>query len=173
MRDGTDFEASLVEYFRLVSTRQFAIFFESAIWESIVLQVAFQEQSIYHAILATSAMTRYQDCPTEVWFDPGPAHTSSALEYSLLHYNVAMRSLNARLDGSPDTVRLAILGSIIFIHIEYTQRQQTFAPIHLRGGLALVQSHKTSIHDSGYLESALLQIQKAMKRLEARDKVSR
>lgn len=145
-------EANLFDFFRHVCAKEFSLFFEHAMWEALILRTAHTEPSIYHAALATSALTKalyYAELP---WSDPG---TASANEYALMQYNLAIQRLNARLDGSAQSIWLAILGSIIFINIEFLQGHATLTAMHLRGGLSLVRNFRLRSSDSEHFENAL------------------
>ncbi|KAE9377393.1 hypothetical protein N431DRAFT_402320 [Stipitochalara longipes BDJ] len=159
MRNLTHAEASHFDYFRLVSARDFALCFESATWESLLLRNVQLEPSIGHAALAIAALSRHQYSPTQVWHDPG--RTSSAIEFSILHYNLAIQILNRRLEKSIGSSELAALASILFIHIEAFQEFQDserFSNLifaHLNGGLAIVHSLKKSSQNIEHLGTAL------------------
>ncbi|OAL30711.1 hypothetical protein AYO22_01331 [Fonsecaea multimorphosa] len=180
MRDMGDCEATNFEYFRSVCARDFALYFESPLWEALVLRYALAEESIFHAALAISSMSRNSYCPTasssSSWYDPG--HTSSsaaASEYCLAQYTLAIRRLNARLHLHPRcvaSIELAAFASILFIYIEGMQGFTKSMHVHLRGGLALVRSldHQQRLSptcDVGYLEWALWQVREQVEEIEA------
>ena len=119
MRNLTHAETSHFDYFRLVCARDFALCLESEMWESLLLRSAHLEPSICHAAFAIAALSRHHYSPQQVSYDLG--RTSSAIEFSILHYNLAIQALNRRLEGSIRSSELAVLASILFIHIEAFQ----------------------------------------------------
>jgi hypothetical protein len=149
----TDFEAMYFDYFRLVCVRDFGLFFESSRWESILVQAACSERSLFHAALAASVQTRTNYSPEQDWHDPECA--GSAIGYSMLQYNRAIKCLNTRLRSAADCAEIAVLSSILFITIEGFQGYRTQMLIHLRGGLSLVQNLKASSPNTPYLKNAL------------------
>ncbi|OQV10814.1 Fungal Zn2-Cys6 binuclear cluster domain-containing protein [Cladophialophora immunda] len=176
------FEASTFEYFRHVCARDFALYFESPWWGALVLRYALAEASIYHAALAISSMSRHNYYPTTTTTTTTttsyvPEHHScnhthsqshSAAEYCLAQYTLAIQRLNARLDSSVASVELAAFASILFIYIEGMQGSTRSMHVHLRGGLALVQSLLQLVTPNvGYLEWALWQIREQVQQIEA------
>jgi hypothetical protein len=128
------------------------------------------EPSICHAALAIAALSRHHYSPTQAWYDPGS--TSSAIEFSIVHYNLAVQILNGRLEGSTGSPELAVLASILFIHIESFQEFQNseafpnLISAHLNGGLAIVQSLKSLSQNVHYLEAALDHIRNQIEQFE-------
>jgi hypothetical protein len=170
MRSLTHAEASHFDYFRLVCARDFALCLESAPWESLLLRSVHLEPSIAHAALAIAALSRHHYSPTRVWYDPG--NTTSALEFSIVHYNLAIQILNRRLEESIGSSELAVLASILFIHIEAFQKFQNsegfsnLISAHLTGGLAIVHRLKSQSQNIDYLETALDHIRNQIEQFE-------
>jgi hypothetical protein len=125
------------------------------------------ESSICHAAIAIAALSRHHYSPTRVWYDPGS--TSSAIEFSIVHYNLAVQILNGRLEGSIRSSELAVLASILFIHIEAFQNSEGFPNLisaHLNGGLAIMRSLKSLSQNIDYLEAALDHIRNQIEQFE-------
>jgi Fungal specific transcription factor domain len=143
-------DSSYFDYFINVCSKEFSLYFESPVWESIILQAASTEPCIRHAALAIGAMSRnnYHSQSSEL-----------ALEYSMKQYNLALRALNDALDDSARSWELAILGSIVFIAFEVLWGVDTRARMHLDGAFAMLGSLPEiglgSTTDLGYLVSAL------------------
>jgi len=152
----SSFEANLFDFFRLVCAKEFALLFGNPLWENLVLSTAHAEPSMYHATLAISALSRMHYSTAENFSDLG--YNCSVNEYSLLQYNLAIQFLNTRLDGSAQSAWLAVLGSIIFINIDFLRGQFTLTSVHLCGGLSLVQDLKHISHNTECFEDALHQI---------------
>ncbi|KAF2118504.1 hypothetical protein BDV96DRAFT_643750 [Lophiotrema nucula] len=158
-------EASLYEFFHVVCAKDFSLYFENNFWEPILLRTAQTEPSIYHAALAISALSRRSYFPIQDWHD-SVWRTPSATQYSILQYNLAIQHLNARLDGSAESVWLAVLASIIFIQIQHLQDDFSLASVHLRGGLSLLPGLGSGSRDAGSFEDALCQIQNELAIME-------
>jgi hypothetical protein len=129
-----------------------------------------QEPSICHAAFAVAALSRQGYSPTQVWYDPGS--TSSAIEFSIVHYNLAIRALNGRLESSIGSSELAVLASILFIHIEAFQEIQdserfpNLIAAHLKGGLAIAHSLKAPSRNMNHLGTALSHIRNQIENFE-------
>jgi hypothetical protein len=160
----TDFEAMHFDYFRRVCASDFAVVFESSLWESILVQAVYAERSLFHAALAASVLTRTNYLPEQDWHDP--ECTGSAARYTIVQYNRAIKCLNARLRRGIDCAEIAILASILFITIEGFQGYQTQMLIHLRGGLALLQDLKSLSPNTKCLKAALYQIREQVQTFE-------
>ncbi|OKL61535.1 hypothetical protein UA08_03312 [Talaromyces atroroseus] len=148
-------------YFINVCAKDFSLFFESPVWESIVLQAACTEPCIRHAALAIGAMSRNN-------YD---RHTQSsepeAREYSMKQYNLALRALSHALDQGTGRSELAALGSITFIAFEVLWGQDMRVKMHIDAAVAIVTARMGRLRDSksssnsaevGYLDSALSQL---------------
>jgi hypothetical protein len=170
MRNLTHAEASRFDYFRLVCARDFALCLDSVPWKSLLLQSVHLEPSISHAALAIAALSRHYYSPTQVWYAPGS--TRSAIEFSMVHYNLAIQTLNGRLDVSIGSSKLAVLASILFIHIEAFQEFQNsegfpnLISAHLNGGLAIMHSLKSLCQNMDHLETALDHIRNQIEHFE-------
>jgi hypothetical protein len=170
MRNLTHAQASHFNYFRLVCARDFALCFESAPWESLLLRTVHLEPTIFHAALAIAALSRHHYSPTQVWYDSGS--TRSSVEFSIVHYNLAIQTLNRRLERSIGSSKLAALASILFIHIEAFQEFQinegfpNLISAHLNGGLTIVHNLKSLCQNVDYLEAALDHIRNQIRQFE-------
>jgi hypothetical protein len=170
MRNLTHAEASHFDYFRLVCARDFALCLESAPWENLLLQNMHLEPSIGHAALAIAALSRNHYSPMQIWYDPG--NTTSAIEFSIVHYNLAIQTLNGRLEESIESSELAVLASILFIHIEAFQEFQNsegfsnLISAHLIGGLAIVRSLRSLSQNIDHLKTALNHIRNQIEQFE-------
>jgi hypothetical protein len=155
----THIQASHFDYFRHVCARDFVVCFDSTPWESLVLQNAYLEPSIYHAALAIAALSRHHYSPGHAWYDPGD--TISAFEFSMIHYSLAIQALNGKFEESVGKSKLAVLASILFIHIEAFQGFQNIKEspnlisAHLKGGYAILKYLKSLSQDIDYLETGL------------------
>jgi len=122
-------DSSHFNYFINICTKEFSLYFESPVWESIILQAACTEPCIRHAALSIGAMSRnnYHSQSSEL-----------VLEYSMKQYNLALRALNRALDKPARNWELAILGSIVFIAFEVLWGVDTRVKMHLDGAMAML-----------------------------------
>ncbi|KAI0422021.1 hypothetical protein F5X98DRAFT_370087 [Xylaria grammica] len=140
-------ESVQFEFFRLVCAPEYAVLFEMASWESLVLRYAIVEPCIYHSALAISALTWDHYSPIPHWYDPD-TDAKSVAEYATIQYNLAICRLNARLDSSMldrDMTNLTILSALLFINIEFLRRErassfrESFILTHLHGATRLLR----------------------------------
>jgi hypothetical protein len=131
-----DIDVVHFEYFRDVCAPEFALYFESALWERYVLE-ACTEPCIGHAALAIGALSKIHYRPSESSFQ--------AAEYSIKQYNMAIRQLNNRLDASAQSWELALMASIVFVAIEVLQGYENHVRSLLHGAFALLRAHPDTI----------------------------
>jgi Fungal specific transcription factor domain len=117
-------------YFCNISAKEFSLYFESPVWESIILQAACTEPCIRHAALAIGATSRNNYHSTS---------SETAIDYAMEQYNLALRALNDGLDESARSWELTVLGSIVFIAFEVLWGVDTRVDMHLDGALAMLE----------------------------------
>lgn len=133
----------MFDYFRSICAREFSLYFQSPIWENFVLYAAHTEAWAFHAALSISVLSRQSYTPS---------HNDGTLQpdFPTLHYNQAIRALNQRLDTTVESAELAVLGSVLFINLEFLrahtlqhESSRVNAPslvdIHLHGGLEVLR----------------------------------
>ncbi|KAH6660459.1 hypothetical protein BKA67DRAFT_530552 [Truncatella angustata] len=153
----SDLDLSLFSYFRFVSGMEFALFFDDPTWERRALQIAHSEPTILHAVLAISALSRHQNSGGKFWNDS--SQPCSVLEYSTKQYNLAIQCLTSRLGKPAEHTNILIIGSLLFIHIEFMRGSQESVFLHLHGASALLKSLKEYSYETEYLEAALAYIE--------------
>ncbi|CAH0056287.1 unnamed protein product [Clonostachys solani] len=137
-----------MDYFRVVCAPEFSLYFEQPIWETLILQAATAEPSIYHAALAIGALGRSRYCP-------GTDLAGSATRYSLHQYGSAIRALQNRLETSSQSLELTVLASIVFVVVEIHLGLSSKAELHARAALALIRSPTGArLHNHSLLHSA-------------------
>lgn len=111
-------ESILFDYFRTICARDFALYYESPIWESLILRLSHQEPFAYHAALAISALSRQHYIPSQstlyIGRVPVPVH-----DFATKHYSRAITTLNSRLGATTQGLEIALLGSILFVNLEF------------------------------------------------------
>jgi hypothetical protein len=100
------------QYFRNVCTKEFSLYFEVELYEKVILLAAYAEPCIMHAVLAIGALIRCQNAAHGSQ-TPSIQLLGSAAEYPTEQYNLAIRTLNRRLDSSTASWELAVLGSLV------------------------------------------------------------
>jgi hypothetical protein len=162
-------DRQLLEYFRHVTWRDFAYFFDDLSWEGQLLPAIGAEPIIYHTGLAISALGWRQANPNYLW--SGPAGTArSAEEYCTLQYNKAVQLFKSRMENPLDdahALQVLILGSLMFIHLEFMRGITDFVLVHLRGANALLKSLKQRSRDTAFLEAAVAYIEAQWKGMPA------
>lgn len=159
----TGLGATLWEYFRVVCAKEFSLLFNCSSWESLVLRLALLEPFAFHAALSISALSRTHYAQRVV----SPPGATSIFQYAAIQYSMAIQKLNARLNETTEGAELAILGSILFINVEFlladTEPSRNFMRVHLLGGVSTLMNiqHTKSLRFSQeweYLQNALLEM---------------
>lgn len=136
LRNG---EHEHMEYFQVVCTEEFSLFFELAAWKDILLQATLAEPALHHAALAIGALTSSRYHP-DIW------QTPPAIAFSIRHYSLAIQDLRRRLDGSSRGLEVAVLTSLVFSYIEFLLGLDSRATMHIEAGCAMLENLYTG-HD--------------------------
>jgi hypothetical protein len=155
-------ELFYLDYFRQVCVIEYTLYFDSPVWNHAILQPAYKEPSIRHAVLAISSLTLGNYEPKDDHFASLHTNFPSIIAYAMFHYSSAIRLLNARLDTSRQSAMLAILASILFFQIESLLGSKNVVQqaIHIQSGLAILQSIQQCLHcDVDHLRLALEHLQ--------------
>ena len=134
-----DGEHEHMEYFQVVCAREFSLFFELPAWENILLQGTLAEPALHHAALAIGALASSRYCPA-IWQAP------PAIAFSIRHYSMAIQELHHRLDGSSQSLELAVLTSVVFGFIEFLLGLDSRIEMHIQAGCAILENLYTR-HD--------------------------
>ncbi|KAI0168683.1 hypothetical protein BJ166DRAFT_523054 [Pestalotiopsis sp. NC0098] len=158
---GIQVERQLLEYFKRVTWMDFAYFFDDLSWERQLLPAITSEPIIYHTGLAISALGWSLAHPSNL-FTRGGDPVRSADEYCTMQYNKAVRLFKSRMENPLEdahALQVLILGSLMFIHLEFMRGLTDFVQVHLRGANALLKSLKQRSRDTAFLEAAVAYVQ--------------
>ncbi|RFU27300.1 hypothetical protein B7463_g9049, partial [Scytalidium lignicola] len=122
-----------MEYFQVVCAGEFSLFFELPAWENIILQGTLIEPALHHAALAIGALASSRYYPN-IW------QTPPAIGFSIRHYSMAIQDLHRRLDGSSQSLELAVLTSIVFSYIEFLLGLDSQVDMHMQAGCAILEN---------------------------------
>ncbi|KAI1024249.1 hypothetical protein LB504_005057 [Fusarium proliferatum] len=128
-----------MEYFRVVCAGEFSLFFEVAEWEDIIVQGTLAEPALHHAALAIGALASRRYHP-DVW------QSTPAIVFSIRHYSMAILDLQTRLDGSPRSIEIAVLASVLFSYIEFLLDIDSRIEMHIQAGCSMLENFLTR-HD--------------------------
>jgi hypothetical protein len=128
-----DGEHKHMEYFQVVCAGEFSLFFELPAWKNIILQGTLTEPALHHAALAIGALTSSR-------YYPGIWQTPPAIVFSIRHYSMAIQDLHRRLDGSPQSLELAVLTSVVFSYIEFLLGLDSRVEMHIQAGCAMLKN---------------------------------
>jgi hypothetical protein len=135
-----DGEHEHMEYFQAVCAGEFSLFFELPAWENIILQGTLAEPALHHAALAIGALSSSRYHPN-IW------QTPPAIAFSIRHYSMAIQDLYRRLDGSSQSLELAVLTSVFFSYIEFLLALDSRVELHIQAGCAILKNLYTK-HNS-------------------------
>jgi hypothetical protein len=133
VRPLLDGEHEHMEYFQVVCAGEFSLFFELPAWKNIILQATLAEPVLHHAALAIGALTSSRYHP-DIW------HIPPAIAFSIRHYSTAIQDLRRRLDGSSQSLELAVLTSVVFSYIEFLLGLDSRTVMHIQAGCAILEN---------------------------------
>ena len=128
-----DGEHEHMEYFQVICAGEFSLYFELPAWESIILQGTLAEPALHHAALAIGALTSSRYHP-EIRQKPPP------IAFSIQHYRMAIQDLHCRLDGTSQSLELAVLASVFFGYIESLLGLDSRVEMHIQAGRAMLEN---------------------------------
>jgi hypothetical protein len=150
-------------YFQRICAPEFTLYFSDPFWETIVLQAAYEESFIWHAVVAIGALSRYEYHPST-----SGSERKGAWEFAIGQYNAVIRAFPTY---GRDGVELALLGSIVFIALEVlmggveerSDGNKNRVEVHLTSALELLKSVRRDGGDSRNLEG----LERALRGIEA------
>lgn len=131
---GSSAEAAHFEYFQLECTEEFSGFFNAFLWKRLVMQAAYTEPFILHAVLAIGSLRRLQLHS----HTPIPTMESADGVYITKKYAIALQTLRQRLQDRTVDWRLVSMGTLVFLAIEVLQGNEHGAIVHFRNGKQIV-----------------------------------
>lgn len=134
-----DGEHDHMDYFQVVCAEEFSLFFELPEWKNIILQGTLTEPTLHHAALAIGALASSR-------YYPGVWQAPPAITFSIRHYTIAIQYLHHRLDGSSQSLELAVLTSVVFSYIEFLLGLDSRVEMHIQAGCAIFENIYTR-HD--------------------------
>lgn len=151
LRQLSPVDASLFDYFRIICASEFSLYFQSPLWREFVVQAGQTEPWAFYAALAISALSREHYAPGHGVNVRGLS-AKSFFEYATIRYNQAIQCLNKRIERAVESAELAVLGSILFVTIEFLRQPHlthqvsgrtafpNYILTHLQGGMAILRS---------------------------------
>jgi len=127
-----DGEHEHMEYFHVVCTGEVSIIFKLPAWENIILQGTLAQPALHYAALAIGALNRGRYHP-DIW------QTPRVIAFSIRHYSIAIQDINHQLDGSFQTLKLALLTSVVFTFIEFLLELHSRLEMHIQAGCAMLK----------------------------------
>lgn len=154
-------QAGLFDYFQAVCAPEFSLYFQSNIWEGLILQIVYSEPWALKAALSISTLSRNHYAPRQMNIS-----AASLFDYATVSYSQAIIMLNGILGTSANGSYLAVIGAILFVTIEFMQQApvsvyhpqgrivRNHVHTHIQGGLAILRYGQPS-QDLKHLIEAL------------------
>ncbi|KAH6957429.1 hypothetical protein DER45DRAFT_569751 [Fusarium avenaceum] len=154
-------QAGLFDHFQAVCAPEFSLYFQSNIWEGLILQIVYSEPWALKAALSISTLSLNHYAPGQMKF-----LAVSLFDYATVFYSQAIIMLNGILGTSANGSYLAVIGAILFVTIEFLQQAtvsvyhpqgriaRNRAHTHIQGGLAILR-YSQPRQDLEYLREAL------------------
>ncbi|KAI9742209.1 MAG: hypothetical protein M1818_004109 [Claussenomyces sp. TS43310] len=144
-------------------------FFDSDLWEVLILQLCQSEPAIRHAVISLTALHEAEEIN-------GMAISKDRLNdsrhrFAVQEYNGAIRHLNRKSqNGGADLQVITLMACLVFIHIELLRGRYDEAVKHLQSGLAILKLSPGDPHESQSITdsraSVNAQIRMAFQRLD-------
>ena len=125
-----ELERRYFELFREQHASNFYGYFEAPFWTRLVLRECHHEPAIRHAIFALAALFKSSRCNIGA-----PIVADKHLNFALVQYSKAVRSLRQSLAGEGARIRLALIASVLFACFESFYGDWETAAQQIYGGL--------------------------------------
>jgi len=123
--------------------------FDHEFWSRTVLQMAHQESSVRHAVIALGYLVKTEPGSLKHARSDSTADNRKTL---LLHYNKAVRCLVDRMAQSSYSPEIALVTCLLFICIEHLRGDYHAAFAHLHSGLKIIAEWQQRTRD--YFQSS-------------------
>ena len=131
-------EAANFEYFRVKTLLSIGSFHRYSLWESLIIQICFQEPAVLNAAVAVGSTHR----SFEKYRWPGATPDDEDVQKRITqsHYLKAINTLRTKLadNSDPRKYEIALMTCFLFICLELIQSEISSAINHLRTGLRIL-----------------------------------
>jgi len=138
-----------LEFFHHCASPTLASNFDQEFWSRTVLQMAHQESSVRHAVIALGYLVKTE--PGNLKHARSDSTTDNR-KTLFLHYNKAVRCLVDRMARSSYSPEIALVTCLLFICIEHLRGDYHAAFAHLHSGLKIIAEWQQRTRD--YLQSS-------------------
>ena len=107
--------------------------FDSKFWSKLVLQLSHSEPSIRHAVSAISIV--YQDVESSLRHPAGYVNANSKAQQE---WNIAMKSLSARIQAHPNSTLVPLVCCLLFTGIELLKGNVESSLLHVQSGVNIL-----------------------------------
>ncbi|KUJ08975.1 uncharacterized protein LY89DRAFT_658031 [Mollisia scopiformis] len=131
-------EQDCFEWFTCQTVKKFPGLFGSPFWEILVCQASSSEPAVLHAVLAFSSAHKKEGLDS---IRPGKSLTlpDTLEQFTLQQYSHAITHLQPHFaTKTKDSVRVALVTCLIFIHMEFLRGHYRTGNFHLQNGLKLL-----------------------------------
>lgn len=133
-------EQRSLDFFRNRTSSEIAGGLVSELWSAFILQVAYSQPAVRHAIIALGAL--HEQCQLHP--------EAPEREFAMLQYSKAIRAVSSlRLDDSKDALDVALLSCVLFAAFEILQGHYKSALTHFSSGISIVSAEEAG---RGYVE---------------------
>ena len=129
-------------YFKIYASRtapDLAEYFDTSIWDTIVLQASEQEHFIKHAIIALGALTKSHEATTNNKGVPGRVLISGSPHYQVAfqHYGNSIQGIRKACAEQPKSRRTILIACLLAVCFEYYHGNIDLAIAHVKNGIKL------------------------------------
>jgi hypothetical protein len=134
-------ERRYFELFHQQVTINYCGYSETAFWTNIVLRECHHEPAVRHTVFALAALCKSSRCNAD-----GTIETDEHLNFALVQYGKAVRSLRQSLAKGGGLVRLALIASVLFGWFESIYGNWMTAAQQIHGALNILKQLEGPSH---------------------------
>ncbi|KAL5049135.1 hypothetical protein BDW71DRAFT_176242 [Aspergillus fruticulosus] len=153
----TSDERRCLSFFQYRSVPQLVAFFDSPVWQQLVLQLCYHEPAVFHAVVALGAVNQgHESARRNRAYPPGPAQRKAMQKqekwylFALEQSGRSFALLNKRRMSEDPYLRTIILVCcLLFVMCELLHRNITTAIWHVQSGLRILSGMRITRHVCG------------------------
>ncbi|KAL4745336.1 hypothetical protein BDW72DRAFT_211497 [Aspergillus terricola var. indicus] len=153
----TSDERRCLSFFQYRSVPQLVAFFDSPVWQQLILQLCYHEPAVFHAVVALGAVNQGHELARKTRAHPPGPSQRKALQTKNKWYLFALEQsgrsfalLNRRrMSEDPYLQTIILVCCLLFVMCELLHRNIATAVCHVQSGLRILHGMKISRHVCG------------------------
>ena len=137
-----------MDFFRGRTAAVFAGYYDTKLWNQLILQVCHAEPAVHHAVVAVASLHES--------LDNGSEDAAMSQQYGLQHYTKALAGLNRYIITANKSIDIVLICCVLFISYESLRGNCEAAAHHLHSGLRILSNRRSNLSISPVVDDDLV-----------------